>query len=208
MKLQIQKSTLKIRSLLSDSHSVALAKLGYLRSGGFTLIELMIALALFTVIAFISIGAILSIFDANRRSQASKTIVDNLNYSIESMARTVRFGTNYHCGASGVLSAPQNCNTGASSDTLLAVTFNGSVNVFRLNGTALQKSTNGGATYTNITPPEVVIQYLRFYVLGSTFGDVNQPYVLAVIKGYAGNKPTAQSNFTIQTMMSQRSLDI
>jgi len=172
---------------------------------GFTLVELLIAVGLFTIVASISIGAILSIFDVNKKSESSKTVVDNLNFSIENMARTVRFGGNYHCGSAPTLGNPQDCSNG---DTFLAVTFNSSVIIYRLNGTAIQRSDNGGSSYTNITSPETVVQYLRFYVFGSSISDTKEPYVVAVIKGYVGNKPTNQSVFSIETVMSQRTLDI
>jgi type II secretory pathway pseudopilin PulG len=171
---------------------------------GFTLVELLVAVSLFIVVTTISIGAILSIFDANKKAQSSKTVVDNLNLSIENMARIVRFGDNYHCGSSGSLSVPQNCSNG---DTFLAVTFGGSVIAYRLNGTAIQRSDDGGA-YVSITSPETVVEYLKFYVFGNPDFDTNQPYVVAVIKGYVGNRPTNQSTFSIETLMSQRTLDL
>jgi prepilin-type N-terminal cleavage/methylation domain-containing protein len=96
---------------------------------GFTLVEMLIAVGLFTLIASISLGAILNIFDANRRNQSSKTVVDNLNFSIENMARTVRFGTNYHCGSTGDLATARNCSTG---DNILAVNFESKTVVYVL----------------------------------------------------------------------------
>lgn len=182
------------------------------KNKGFTLVEIMVAIGLFTIVSFIALGAILTVFDANRRAQSSKTIVDNLNYSIESMARTIRFGNNYHCGTGAPLTVPLNCTNndpdnppGSSS---MAVTFNGNVVVYRQNGTKIQRSDNGGATYVDVTPPEAIIQQLRFYVFGTTVGDIVQPYVVAVISGYVGSKPTIKSSFFITTTMSQRSLDI
>jgi len=174
---------------------------------GFTLVELLIAVSLFVVVTIISIGAVLSIFDANKRAQFSKTVVDNLNFSIENMARTVRFGSYYYCGISPDLFGINDCPTGGDS---LSVTFNDNRIIYKWNGTTndpIQKSDDGGSVYTNITAPEAKIQYLKFYVLGSSTSDTNQPYVVAVIKGYVGNKPTTQSVFSVETLMSQRALD-
>ncbi len=176
------------------------------RSFGFTLVEIIVAVSLFTLVATISIGAVLSIFDANKKSQTSKTVVDNLNLSIEDMARTVRFGTNYHCGSGGTLTSPQNCSVG---DNFLAVNFNSSTVVFRLNNSRIERSTNGGTTYSPITASDVVIETLNFYVFGATDSpSLQQPYVLVLIRGYVGTKPTQQTKFTIETIMSQRALDI
>jgi prepilin-type N-terminal cleavage/methylation domain-containing protein len=180
---------------------------------GFTLVELLVAVSLFVVVTTISIGAILSVFDANKKAQSSKTVVDNLNLAIENMARIVRFGSNYHCANLNLpLSNPRNCNTGANTDTLLAVNFNGSTIVYKWDGTIndpIERSDDGGNTYTAITAPDVKIQYLRFYVFGTDPGpNTDQPYAVVVIKGYVGDKLTNQTIFSIETLMSQRTLDI
>lgn len=175
---------------------------------GFTLVELLIAVSLFIIVATISIGAILSVFDANKKAQSSKTVVDNLNLAIENMARTVRFGSNYYCGISSDISSVNNCLNGGNS---ISVTFEGNRIIYSWNGTEndpIRKSENGGSNYTNITAPETKIEYLRFYVFGSTISDNNQPYIVAVIKGRVGNKSTTQTIFSIGTLMSQRTLDI
>ena len=178
-----------------------------IKNKGFTLIELLIAVSLFIVVATISMGALLSIFDANRKTQSTKTVVDNLNLSIENMTRTVRFGSNYYCGISSDISAVLNCNGGDAH----SVTFKGARIVYKLsgiNGTTFQRSDNGGSNYTDITSSDTVVQYLKFYVDGTSDSDNNQPYVKAVIEGYVGSKPTTQSMFSIETMISQRALDI
>jgi prepilin-type N-terminal cleavage/methylation domain-containing protein len=175
---------------------------------GFTLVEMLIAVGLFTLIASISLGAILSIFDANRRSRSSKTVVDNLNLSIENMVRTVRFGDRYHCGTSGGLSNPQNCSNG---DTFLAVRFESNTHTYRYcNNSEIRWSSTGQTNCNNMAPitsSDMVVEYLRFYVFNTSTSDQKQPYVIAVIKGYVGNKPTIQSKFSIQTVMSQRIID-
>ena len=180
-------------------------------SKGFTLVELIISVALFTLVAFISIGAILTIFDANKRARSSKTVVDNLNFAIEDMARTVRFGEKYYCDSNpngpGFLSYfATNCSFGGRR---IVVDFNDSIIVYRWRGginDPIEKSNDGGFTYTSITAPETKIEYLNFYVLGAE--ELNkQPSILIVIKGYSGNKSTIQSKFSIETLMSQRDLD-
>ncbi len=176
---------------------------------GFTLVELIIAIALFTLVAFISLGAILTIFDANRKAQSTKTVVDNLNLAIENMARVVRFGSNYYCGASSNISSVNDCSSG---DNSLSVTFKGGRIIYRLCGTEIKKSENGDTNCSDngmlaITSSDTKIEYLRFYVFNTSTSDNAQPYVLAVIKGYVGSRPTTQTTFSIQTLMSQRKLD-
>src|SRR3989339_910484 len=87
------------------------------KNNGFTLVELMVSITIFTVIMVISMGSILTIFDANKKSQSLRTVMDNLNYSLEAMTRTIRFGTDYHCNTNtGVITEPRDCN---GSDTLV-----------------------------------------------------------------------------------------
>lgn len=179
---------------------------GAQRSGGFTLVEMLIAISLFIVVVTISLGALLTIFDANRQAQSSKTVMDNLNFAIDDMTRVVRFGTNYHGCSDSNLSTPMDCPSG---DDILALNFKGDTVVFRLLSGTIQKSEDGGMSYVNITSPETIIQHLQFYVFGAQSSlDEVQPYVIAVIKGYVDSKPTTSSVFTVQTVMSQRKLDI
>lgn len=181
------------------------------KRAGFTLVELLIAISLFVIVASISIGAILSVFSANKKAQSSKTVVDNLNLAIENMARTVRFGGNYYCGVSNDTSEPietNNCSFGGSA---ISVTFDGQRIVYRWGGTEndpIEKSEDGGSNYTAITAPETRIQYVKFYVFGSDSTDNEQPHVIAVIKGHVGNQPTSQTVFSLETLMSQRTLDL
>lgn len=68
------------------------------RSAGFSLIEMMVATAIFTTVSIVAIGAVFTINDANRKAQAIRAVVDNLNLSLESMSRKLMAGNNYECG--------------------------------------------------------------------------------------------------------------
>ncbi len=65
---------------------------------GFTLVEMIVALAVFTVVALIAVGALLKITSANKKSQTLKTTINNLNFALESMSREIRTGSTYQCG--------------------------------------------------------------------------------------------------------------
>jgi len=74
---------------------------------GFTLIELMVSVSVFIIIMTISMGAILGVFDSNRKSRALRTVMNNLNLSMESMSKEMRYGSSYHCGSGGTFNLPQ-----------------------------------------------------------------------------------------------------
>jgi len=177
-----------------------------LHKKGFTLIELMTAISVFAVIMTISMGSILGIFDANRKSEALKTVMDNLNFTIETMSREMRFGKNYHCTSSTPLSNPMGCTSG-EDNFVSFLSSDGKQTVYRLNSTTIQKSTDGGSTYVNVTAPEVTITKLRYVVMGQDVGDNMQPRIFIQIQGFAGSKPSAKSNFILQTLVTQRLRD-
>lgn len=66
-------------------------------SKGFTLIETLVSLALFSVVLVIAGGTVVSVIDINKRNQAISSVVNNLNYSIDSMVRDVKTGYLYKC---------------------------------------------------------------------------------------------------------------
>ena len=170
---------------------------------GFTLIELMTSLSLFIIIMTVSLGSILGVFDANRKSRSIKTVMNNLNVALESMSKEMRYGRNYHCGPGNPATA-QNCSEGQPNISFLS--SNNEIISYRVNGTAIEKSVAGGNYYA-ITAPEVVIDSLTFYTTGAGTGDGRQPKTIFVLKGHAGNAK-GRSDFSLQTLVSQRALDI
>ncbi len=79
-------------------HSGRLLATGYKPQAGFTLIEMIVSVGLFAVVMLISVAALLSLVDANKKAQAIQSVMNNLNVAIDGMVRSVRMGTNYHCG--------------------------------------------------------------------------------------------------------------
>jgi len=83
---------------------------------GFTLIEIIVSLAVFIVVATISVGAFLKILTANKQSQALETAMNNANFALDSMTRDLRVGEDFYCYDSQndinvtSLSGKQTCN--------------------------------------------------------------------------------------------------
>src|SRR4051812_11444285 len=90
---------------------------------GFTLIEMLVSITLFSVVMVMALGALLSLSVADRRAEALKSSIDNLTFALDSMSRAIRTGNTYHCGSSGTLSVAQDCTTGNNYITL--ITANG-----------------------------------------------------------------------------------
>lgn len=163
----------------------------------------MVALSIFIIVMTISMGSIVSIFDADRKSRSLKTVLNNLNLVVESMSREMRYGRNYHCG-SGTITLPQNCPGGG---TLMSFRSSEGVQItYRLNNQTIEKQLDNG-TFIAVTAPEIIIDDLTFYTLGAGNTDTLQPKVVIKIKSHAGIGKS-RSDFVLETMVSQRILDI
>ncbi len=70
---------------------------------GFSLIEIMVSVAVFSVVIMAGTLSMLSIIDANQKSQSLNSVMTNLNTVLETMAREVRVGSLYCLTDSGDL---------------------------------------------------------------------------------------------------------
>lgn len=188
--------------------------------GGFTLIELLVSVALFSVVMLISVGSLIAMAEADRKAETIKSVLNNLNFALDSMSRTIRTSYSYHCSDSpgntyllmGNPTAPQNCPTYGSSYIALEGSSgdpnnSGDQVIFRLNNGRVEESTDSGSTFLPLTAPEVVIQSLRFYVTGAASGDQLQPRVVVTLAGYIQVTPMSQTALQLQTTLTQRVYD-
>lgn len=176
-----------------------------MKQKGFTLIEIMVAVSIFLVVMTTAMGAILGIFNANRKVSSLKAVMDNLNFAVETMSREMRFGTKYHCelnaNALPPFTTPQDCGAGKLVSFLSSA---GQQLTYAQSGNSIVESVDGGP-FVVITAPEVVIKDLSFFVIGAPQSDTVQAYGIIKIQGHAGQKSdSTDTDFTIQTMVSQR----
>ena len=182
-------------------------------SCGFTLIEMLIALAIFSIIMVISVGSLISLINANHKAQTLKTVVNNLHFALENMSRSIRTGYNYHCG-SGSVTIAKNCPTVPSSE-LVFKARDGDYVLYVLDGGSIKRSKNkdpllllDDSQFIPITAPEINVEALSFYVDGAGQGDAKQPRVLILGRVTMLGKGKVLSTATIETLVSQRLLDI
>jgi len=179
---------------------------------GFTLVEMLVAVALFSIVMLIMGGALLSLVYANRKAQSLQSVMNNLNIAVDDMVRAIRMGSNYRCGSQTPVAA--DCTNGGSS---VYITPYGSDSTNRTqdwgfvydSGTKRIYKVIGNGTLIALTAPEVQITSMTFYVVGTTHGDTVQPKVVITIKGtVAGSATKVSSTFNIQATAVQRVLDL
>jgi prepilin-type N-terminal cleavage/methylation domain-containing protein len=193
---------------------------------GFTLVEMLVSVGIFSLVMVIALGSLLSLSEANRRAQLLTEATNNFNSALDSMTRSIRTGTNYHCSNGiGNLDAPNDCDNGwsqmaftpAGSATPTAYMYSTTGCTNNVAGCIL-RSTDGGATYTPITSPDIIIDYVQFYIEGSPNGIQQpenqsvQPIVRIIVMGHTLIKSTATAGegtvyFNIQTSVTQRIYD-
>lgn len=187
---------------------------------GFTLIEMLVAVALFSVVMIISVGSLVAMAEASRKAETIKSVLNNLNFAFDSMSRNVRTGYSYHCsdgtgdtyGLMGNPATPQNCPTYGSSYLAVEASDGSPSNasdqvIYRLNSGRIEVSSDSGSNFLPLTAPEVTIERLRFYVTGAAVGDNVQPRVVVILSGYIQVTPTTQTDLHLQTALTQRVYD-
>ena len=199
------------------------------QKGGYTILETMVAVSLFLVIAVTGMGTLLNANLLSQKSQDVRSIIDNLSFVIEDMSRNMRTtgASSFHCFVTGdsipsvsspVVSTPKSCASGwgiAFEPATGNDTNNDDQWIYYISGTGkIYKATQGPYTASNfvlLTPDEVVIDAASsFAVLGAESSATNsqQPLIMIRLVGKITLKNNVVTPFSLQTSVSQRVLDI
>lgn len=173
---------------------------------GFTLVEMMVSVAMFSIVLVISLGAILTVLDSNRKAQTLTSVINNLNFTLESMTRSIKTGVEPST-AGGVLTI-QGIDLSAGTFDREEIRFkriedaDGRGAIGRCKGI-------GCTNFVAITAPEVDVE--TFIVIPNDGYDTNdsvQPRTMLYVEGDVYISEKIQSRFRIQTSVSQRRLDV
>ena len=180
---------------------------------GFSLIEMLVAIAVFMSIMTIAISALVTIISANKKAQAIKSTVDSVTFAMEKISRDMRVGHDYECLKDGNytnICSPEGSNSvqyKTSDDTSVSYTFSKNAN-----GQAIITEKRGGASTDLISGESgVIINNMKFYVFGADTENAasqiekTQPRVIITISGAISVKGSEDTAFDLQTTVSQRS---
>ncbi len=186
---------------------------GSCNTRGFTLIEIMVSVAIFTVIITTGMGALVSLLRNYEVTQNQKKVHDGLNYAFESMTREIRLGKNYYAGSNSSSSQGSVQDGDASSLGFDSADARGYIRYYLDDGALVMERTDAAvlpdSTSSLTDSTQVTIENIDFNVVGTgTFGsgDFYQPMVWMQIEASATGDPDGRTT-TIQTLVSQRSLD-
>jgi prepilin-type N-terminal cleavage/methylation domain-containing protein len=184
----------------------------------FTLVEMIVAVGLFAIVMLVCVGSLLALVAANQKVQALQSVMNNLNLSLDGMIRTIRMGSIYRCATANSPLTSADCPSSgpifafepygnSSSDPAWVYSFDSDGSICgQAHSLCRQK---GAEAPQPLTAPEVTIDSLQFYVVGTSPADALQPKVVIVIKGTAPvSNSKAKSTFHIQVTAVQRLLDL
>ena len=192
------------------------------KNNAFTLIELMVATTIFTIVMLMGVGSLVTSSNSAKRAQKLQIAVDNVNFAMESMTREIRMGTNYYCANSYTMSkddtSTRDCGNGgiiAFTPQQVGVNPPSRVGYFR---EAITINEVAGYTLTRcefttikscapIVSIDVNVEGMGFYVKGADASTINvQPSVRILMKGTISINGVG-TPFALQTMASQRSAE-
>jgi len=170
------------------------------KSKGFTLIEMLVAVSIFVLVAFVVVTVFISALDAYRKAQNMKRIMENLNFALNSMALNIREGYQY------------SVTGGSTSNTGNTLSVCSKADCSQANIYKIESDTKGDRTVGRLksntqfmTSREVDITNLYFEVIGA----INEPQMVKVfVKGKAqqGDKEKEKAEFAIQAHLSKRNV--
>ncbi|MFA5778148.1 MAG: prepilin-type N-terminal cleavage/methylation domain-containing protein [Candidatus Paceibacterota bacterium] len=193
---------------------------------GYTIIETMIAISLFLIIIMIGMGALLNANLLHNKSKDMRSIIDNLSFIMEDMSRNLRTGYDYRCITSEPdfssinIDTPKSSQDGQSCWGIALEYQNGATDnpgdqwVYYIgaynNKDGIFKSTDGASSFVQLNSDEVKIDLTdsSFTVTGAELGDNKQPFVTIKLVGKITYKNNVESPFSLQTSVSQRTIDI
>lgn len=175
---------------------------------GFTLVEMIVSVGLFSVVMLVVMGAYTVIVNADRNARTTNDLATSLNFAIENMSRSIRTGNTYQCGGS----PGTNCWPAGQSSIALTNDLGQTVTYILKADNTIGECTSlpcNSATATSITDPRITVTSLVFYVQGVGLGDNVQPWVTFVVQGTLPVQGSATpAKFSIQSSATQRLLEI
>ena len=194
---------------------------------GFSLVEIMIVLASFSILMTASFGILASSIRSQRYVLATSQLLDQTGFSLDYMSRSIRMAKK-HLSVSdpievacGFASVGDNFNP-ASAQASTSIQFlkievdpdtgiktKKCIKFFLDSGKILKDTTDAGGTMRDqISPSSINVTNLKIYVSGGSQTDNFQPRVSITLeaKPVANIKPVP--TVKLQSTVSQRDLDI
>ncbi|KND47031.1 MAG: putative Type IV pilus pilin [Parcubacteria bacterium C7867-004] len=169
---------------------------------GYTLLELIVSVGIFSMVMLIVTGAYLALISLDRKARAVNDLSSNFSFALDGMTRSIRTGKNFACVGGG---------DGTCSQMSFRDPDNNTVTYLLKTSGSIGQCTSGVCSDTSavaLTDPRIRIDALTFYIRGSSISDEVQPQVIITIRGNILTEVGKQTNFAVQAAATQRLIDI
>ncbi len=151
---------------------------------GFTLVEVLTAIAVFSIVVTIAAGAFVSAMKAQGELAGIIAMQSNASTALEQMTREIRTGSQFS-GSGGSLSFTNAKGQGVT---------------YGLQGGALARNSSP------LTGANMTVTSLSFIVFGNTSGDHWNP-LITILMNAAPNSSGASGGINLETSVSARAID-
>lgn len=186
-----------------------------INSSGFTLIEILVVIAIFSIIIGIFSGLLGAAIRSQRQNLASQKVLNQSSYAMEYMSRAMRMAKKDDIEIDG---ATVNCLPESKANYATTTTGQGGVRFRNYNNICQefylennQIREDKGGTISDLTSSELQVNEFNINLIGAQQppDDINQPRVTMSLRlENPGAAPEIPPQIRIQTTISQRDLDI
>jgi len=173
---------------------------------GFTMPEILISFSLFTIVVAAATGILLTSFRSQRSAIAFLHAQNNLRFVLESMSREMRTGIGFQIIPPAGPALRNGLGVAESGDILAFQSQQGANVRYRVVDGRLEKSTDGGTSYSPLTAENVTVESLKFYLSGAAEGDSAQARLTLSLK-VRTQSAAQEAEILVQTSVTQRELD-
>ena len=186
---------------------------------GFTLLELIVSIAIFSIVVIAATSIMMSVFRAQAKAVAIKNVLDNARFSLELMTRELRTAT----GISFTTTPPPGCprnglaftshNQGSSQERFY---YWEDTDGDGVRDAMMKVAMSAGSIDCTAVPPqrftsdEVIVDSWVIRLLGNAVGGADgQPSVLIIFKMHGQDTPFGvDTSINLQTAVTMRSRDL
>lgn len=178
-------------------------------ASGFTLLEMLISIGIFSVVVIATIGITLSVTQAQIKAANVQVIQDNIRFSLELMTKEMRTGTDFVITSICNTTVPgaEVSFTGNSGDRAYFLDSSTDT-IMRLK----QKITSAGDCLlaSALTSEEIAVNDLGFWLTGHAIGPTDGQPKVTITMSLTSKSPKFQleSSMNLQTTVIQRLRDL
>ena len=170
---------------------------------GFTLVEMLVSFAIFSIVIGISTGVFASMIKSQKYSLDTNQLLNQTSYFVEYMSRAIRMAVKDDgtCGFS-------DDNYRITGNKIEFRNYQGECQEFYLTAGILMVNKTSFSSALALSSDDFDISTLEFNVIGISGSDDLQPRITFSFKITGNSAAASNPTLNIQTSISQRNLDI